>query len=139
MAAISGKGGTVYFTPYGETQEADLSISTWELDSTAIKAQVSPSGAGAGQRFLTENTYHGWTLSAPLDDGEFPDTLGLTEGQVFTSIYFSLGQAFSGTFQLYDKLAESLVETVNVVDDVNGALRLQVTGCGGAITRGVTA
>ncbi len=140
MAAISGTGGTVQFTPHGLTTEF-LSISTWELDGTAIKSVVSPSGAGCGQRMLMENNYYQWAIATPLDSTEFPVDIGLEEGQILSSIYFSLGAAVTGTtttFQLYDKLVESMVETIGVVDDVNGALQLRITGCGGAITRGVT-
>jgi len=140
MPAISGTGGTIQFTPHGLTTEF-LSISTWELTGTAMKTIVSPSGTGAGQRVLMENNYYQWAIATPLDDTEFPVNIGLEEGQILSSIYFGLGAAVTGTtttFQLYDKLIETMVENIAVVDDVNGALQLQVTGCGGAITRGVT-
>jgi len=137
MPPISGRGGTVMFTPYGLTTES-IDISTWELDSTASKVAVTPAGVSAGQRFLPEQVCHTWKLTTPLDDTQYPGTLNITEGESLFTMFFALGTAASSSFQLYDKLTESFVESVSVVEDVNGAIQLSISGSGGSITRGVT-
>jgi len=140
MAAISGQGGSVYFTPEAGTVEDTIDVAVWELESIVTKAEVSPSGSGAGMRYLPENITHQWKLTTPLDDEQFPDVIGITEGVTLSSIYFKLGVAVtSTTLALYDKLTNSMVENVQIITDTNNAIQLSISGCGGSITRGVTA
>jgi len=138
MPAIAGRGGYVVLKPYGGTA-ATFNNSTWEVDDTAIKVACTPARAGTGIRYLTENTDAKWVVSAPLDTSELVQDLSIEEGRIMDKVLFAIGQATTASFQMFDKIAETLIEDVRIVKDETDAIRVQISGCGGVLTRGVTA
>lgn len=131
MSAISGNGGFVVITV--GTVATTFDNSNWTVDPNAINADVTNSATGLGQLKIGIRQQPTWSIDAPLDSAQLPETIGLSGTARLTKIYFNRGAATVG-----ERCSTTNIDSLSITDDENDAVRIKIAGSGGLVVNGVT-
>lgn len=127
MSYPSSLGGNVVLIA---TPNVVVGVGQWNGNWTARLAEVTVSSS-TGTRFAKVVQHNQWSASFPLDDPNFPEVLGFTQGLVIADMYFKLGASAKG-----DRLQNTTIESVNkVCNPLGDVVRVDVSGMGGDLTQ----